>query len=96
MEKNVKCKAAGEKNDVLLSQFFLIGTATTTIPVYQIDGLTHGAIAGIVVGTTLSLLLVVVAGHWYKRHLKAKIRPKNAILPYHQTASGKRWFKQVF
>jgi hypothetical protein len=64
--------------------------------VYQIDGLTHGAIAGIVVGTILSVLLVVAAGHWYKGHLKAKIKTKDAILPYRQTASGKRWFKQVF
>jgi hypothetical protein len=89
MEKNVRLPMK-KRRIIVTVFFFLIGTATTTIPVYQIDGLTHGAIAGIVVGTTLSLLLVVVAGHWYKRHLKAKVKTKDAILPYHQTSSGKR------
>jgi hypothetical protein len=39
---------------------------------YQSSGLTSGAIAGIVIGTMLTVLLVLGAGYWYRTKILSK------------------------
>jgi uncharacterized protein YegL len=41
------------------------------VKVYQNNGLTSGAIAGIVLGTMLTVLVLVGAGYWYRLHINS-------------------------